>query len=330
MRSPAYEPGGELLPQRPSLWARLSFPYWPVDLKPIVFERPGAGLNEDDRAEAISTAMTDAVGRMVHRREYFLSAREAFKTSEGPAPLWWHYVHAYVEHLEIARAHSGVTENARRPWLEKARAEVQRLTPKPVLGVFGKRSAAPDETLAKAQKELARLEAQRSDFQHQLFGFDGFIAEAKAMCAGRDPWIRINDSDSARFRLLFERGRKEFTDLVQFRTPHAVHDLLTETLRAMATGDELAYRAMPPDIREYINTQYLLPSQGWHQMFGLGVDIQGNASVENEGNVMLLQLMYDDMIDWQFGDMGAFQFWISPADLAAGNWNRARATFECH
>ena len=63
-------------------------------------------------------------------------------------------------------------------------------------------------------------------------------------------------------------------------------------------------------------------------MFGAGVDIQGNAAVENEGNVMLLQLVYDDMIAWRFGDMGAFQFWIPPADLAAGRWKAARVTFE--
>jgi uncharacterized protein YwqG len=129
---------------------------------------------------------------------------------------------------------------------------------------------------------------------------------------------------------VFERGRKEFPDLVRYRTPHRIDALLTQTLLAMATGDAAAYNAMPADVRELINTRCRLPSQGWHQMFGMGVDIQGNASVENEGNVMLLQLMYDDMMAWQFGDMGAFQFWISPADLAAANWSAAHSTFECH
>jgi uncharacterized protein YwqG len=65
-------------------------------------------------------------------------------------------------------------------------------------------------------------------------------------------------------------------------------------------------------------------------MFGRGVDIQGNAAAENEGNLLLLQLMYDDMIGWQFGDMGAYQFWISPDDLLRGNWNGVGLTFECH
>jgi uncharacterized protein YwqG len=51
---------------------------------------------------------------------------------------------------------------------------------------------------------------------------------------------------------------------------------------------------------------------------------------ENEGNVLLLQLVYDDMMHWRFGDMGAFQFWIPPDDLARGNWAAVRVTFECH
>ena len=50
--------------------------------------------------------------------------------------------------------------------------------------------------------------------------------------------------------------------------------------------------------------------------------------VENRCNVMLLQLAYDDMMGWQFGDMGAFQFWIPPADLAAGRWTAVRVIFE--
>ena len=63
-------------------------------------------------------------------------------------------------------------------------------------------------------------------------------------------------------------------------------------------------------------------------MFGRGVGIQTDAACEDQGNVMLQQLVYDDMTHWEFGDMGAFQFWIPPDDLAAGNWAAARVTFE--
>jgi uncharacterized protein YwqG len=65
-------------------------------------------------------------------------------------------------------------------------------------------------------------------------------------------------------------------------------------------------------------------------MFGTGVSIQDNAAVEHEHDHMLLQLVYDDMMHWNFGDNGAFQFWISPENLAQRNWAGVEMTFECH
>jgi len=96
------------------------------------------------------------------------------------------------------------------------------------------------------------------------------------------------------------------------------------------TGDERAFAALPEPLREHINRAYLLPSDYWHQMFGPGVNIQGNPAAEYEGNVMLLQLVYDDMMGWRFGDIGAYQFWIQRADLAAGRWKAVSLTFEAH
>jgi len=99
---------------------------------------------------------------------------------------------------------------------------------------------------------------------------------------------------------------------------------------AMATGDDRAFAAMPGPVRDLINSDFLLPTDRWHQIFGPGVDIQGAAASENIGNHLLLQLVYDDMIAWRFGDMGVFQFWITSADAAARNWSAAKLTFECH
>lgn len=41
---------------------------------------------------------------------------------------------------------------------------------------------------------------------------------------------------------------------------------------------------------------------------------------------MLLQLVYDEMMHRKFGDIGAYQFWIPPDDLAQGNWAAMRLT----
>jgi hypothetical protein len=136
--------------------------------------------------------------------------------------------------------------------------------------------------------------------------------------------------EEAQLRATFERGRKVFSEFTQFTTPHSLADLETETLLALATAEDPAYATLPDAMRNLINSQYLLPTGSWHQMFGRGVEIQGNAAAENEGNVMLLQLVYDDLLHWRFGDMGAYQFWIPPDDLLRNNWAAVRVSFEAH
>lgn len=160
--------------------------------------------------------------------------------------------------------------------------------------------------------------------------FEGFVRDVSEWVRGRDSWESMTPDAVEVFTARFGEGRRDFLDFTRFYTPRTVVDLQTETLLALATANDRAYETLPEEIRTLINTRYLLPSGGWHQMFGHGVDIQGNAAVENEGNVMLLQLVYDDMIHWRFGDMGAYQFWISPPDLAVGNWANVGVTFECH
>ena len=329
--TPAFEPSGDIFPQNPSPWARMSFPYWPVEFTALELGKVEPAGDDDDPEEAMRLAMEKAVSARFERRQYSFGAKQAFEVLGGGAPpFWWHSPKAYAEQLKVAQFHAGDVERARRPYLEKARAEVQRLTPKPRPGVFGKKAAAPDESLAKALKELERCEAQDADYRRQLAGIGAFDAEVEAFSSDRDPWTRMTPDEIERFKQLFDRGRKEFVDIVRYRTAHNLAEIATETMLAMATGDQAAFNAMPAPIRELINARYRLPSQGWHQMFGSGVDIQGNAIVENEGNHLLLQLVYDDMNAWRFGDMGAFQFWISPEDLAAPNWNGVKLTFECH
>lgn len=327
--TPAFEPNGDLFPQNPSPWARMSFPRWPVEFTSLGLGPIEPEIDNDAWFESMWAQMNQAVGDRFERRQYFFTAKQAFETlGDAPPPFWWHSVQSYAEHLKIAAFHAGDVEKARQPYLEKARADVARLKPKPTFGVFGKKAAQPDETLAKALKELERCEAQDAEYRRQLAGFGAFIAEAEAFASGRQPWALMTPDEIERFKRLFARGREEFADIVRYRTPHRIDDVATETLLAMATGDRAAFDAMRLPIRNLINTRYRLPTSAWHQMFGIGVDIQGNAA--RETNHLLLQLMYDDMVAWRFGDMGAFQFWISPQDLAARNWSGVTLTFECH
>ena len=113
--------------------------------------------------------------------------------------------------------------------------------------------------------------------------------------------------------------------------PHRREELENLTLVTMASADAQGYAALPEPVRTLINREYLLATGGWHQMFGRGIEIQGNSSaMREEGYIMLLQLTHDDLMHWDFGDNGVYQFWISPADLDKRNWATVKMTFEMH
>ena len=96
-------------------------------------------------------------------------------------------------------------------------------------------------------------------------------------------------------------------------------------------GSWQAIKAAKP--REYIQELHgrrdLNLSQ--HQMLGFATNIQGTAGeLQADGTVLLLQIDSDLELHehFMFCDMGAAQFWIKPADLKAGRFDKAWATTE--
>jgi uncharacterized protein YwqG len=68
-----------------------------------------------------------------------------------------------------------------------------------------------------------------------------------------------------------------------------------------------------------------------HQMLGFAKNIQGTADEAHaSGLILLFQFDSDFAVDreFEFCDMGAAQFWIEPADLAAGWFDEAWGTTE--
>jgi uncharacterized protein YwqG len=96
----------------------------------------------------------------------------------------------------------------------------------------------------------------------------------------------------------------------------------------MITGDQRAVGAIPDAVLAMINDTHRLPPDWQHQMFGLG-GCRQDALYEHLCDHLLLQIVYDAMPEFRFGDMGLWQFWISPEALAAGRWDKAELTFEC-
>lgn len=67
-----------------------------------------------------------------------------------------------------------------------------------------------------------------------------------------------------------------------------------------------------------------------HQMLGSGRDVQGSASVYGQTHLLLMQFSPDAALQWNLGDMGVMQYWITPVDLALRRFERVVATFESH
>ena len=65
-----------------------------------------------------------------------------------------------------------------------------------------------------------------------------------------------------------------------------------------------------------------------HQMFGYGREVQGQAEKMSRSHVLLMQLDSDKTLGWTFDDSGVLQYWITPGDLAALNFDSVVATVE--
>ena len=312
---------GDLLPSEADAVGDVRFPFWPVDLTALQI-----------RADADEEELATAVRQRFARRQYFFSAREAYKAlGITERPLWWHSAQLYAKALRTALRSEPRILDYQRKHLEPMRGKVSKLKGTGVAALLGLMPRAERDALNKAKGELAKAEARLAELERLMPLFADFVREVGDQVDDKNPWQIMTRPEVEHVEAIHKRCRTEFERFVRYGTAGRFDDFETATLRAlMTTADEKVHAALPHAVRALINEQYLLPTGTWHQMFGKGVEIQGNAAAENEGNVMLLQLVYDDMIDWQFGDMGAFQFWIPPDDLRRRNWGAVRVTFECH
>src|SRR5262249_17453595 len=148
----------------------------------------------------------------------------------------------------------------------------------------------------------------------------------------REPWTLMSREDIDRLAVAYRQAKddKEFRKFAGWRLPHSFEAMEAVTLRTVVTADDQAYMTLPENARRVINESYLLPCGPCQQMLGVRADVQGKGEIEEDGNRLLLQLAYDDMMFWSFGDNGVYQFWIKRDDLAALNWDAVKLTFECH
>ncbi|MEL6337663.1 MAG: DUF1963 domain-containing protein, partial [Pseudomonadota bacterium] len=86
---------------------------------------------------------------------------------------------------------------------------------------------------------------------------------------------------------------------------------------------------VPEGERARLAAEYRSPAQAHHRMLGQPVQIQ-NEFYGHHDKMLLLQLHYDALMCFYFGDVGQVSFLIAPEDLAEGRFDRVAMTTACH
>jgi hypothetical protein len=258
--------------------------------------------------------------------------RSLIDEKRAPRPQWWFMAIHYAERLqEAARLGMPSATKRRTDNIAAYRRRLNELQPKDALAVFRRITGPKSADVTKLEAEIAKAEAELAKLGQLEVTFKQFVEEASNWTQGRDPWSVMQPAEVEQLQAQMKRAREDFRDFAAYYVPGRREELETSTLVTMVSADGRGYAALPEPVRTLINRDCLLPTGGWHQMFGRGIEIQGDScAMREEGYIMLLQLTHDDLMHWSFGDNGVYQFWILPADLAKRNWAAAKMTFECH
>jgi hypothetical protein len=244
----------------------------------------------------------------------------------APRPRWWCaaalLADAVAGALEAKEAKSVAPLQAQ---LAADRARLAQLSPGGgLVGLWTRLVGKSAEVTALEAQIAARADAIAAE-EAKLADLRAQAASARTFAAGHAPGERMTDEAWAALGVEFKAAKA----LVSSYLPYDLRTFETLGLLLLA-ADAQASSAVPKEVRDLIDRRYRLPIGPCHQIFGVPCDIQGGAAPEHLEDVLLLQLSYDDLLLWGFGDNGAYQFWITPADLARRDWSKVVMTFECH
>ena len=179
-------------------------------------------------------------------------------------------------------------------------------------------------------KESHQQQEAGAEQQRVLAMLEEFVTNVSQRAMDKPRWTPMPGRDVGTFEQYYERAKSEFSRSAGGRVPFSILAFKTESLLTLVSADDETYGLLPDELKTHIDEEYRLPGSMWHQMFGMGFAIQGDAFCQFQGYHMLLQFVSDDMMRWQFSDTGTFQFWISPKNLKERNWDGVHVTFEGH
>lgn len=288
---PAYDEGGYPLPARANRLSRWFFPFWPVEPVALAVRGDADDATIDQAASAYAPA-----------RDGPFAAAE----TQG---LWWHAVIHLADQLHEALAGCDRPIAAQQEALARQHAALARLRIDPQAKPY----AAED-----AQEELAAMEATLETLREQCAALPDMVAALDGFVDGRDPWTPLTADERAIVADILAEIHQSYGELVREHVPATMAELATLSLRAMVSGPPEVLAALPDDVLARINRAYRLPLSGQHRLFG-GAD--GN------GEIVLLRLARDDLMEWNWAEPGHYAFTIGHDDAAAGNWHAARLDF---
>jgi hypothetical protein len=169
-----------------------------------------------------------------------------------------------------------------------------------------------------AQEELAAMEARLEALHEQSAALPGMVTALDGFVDGRDPWTPLSADERAIVADILAEIHRSYGELVRDRVPVAMAELATLSLRAMVSGPPEVFAVLPDDVLARINRAYRLPLCGQHRLFG---------EAAGSGEIVLLRLARDDLMEWNWPEPGHYAFTIGQDDAAAGNWQAARLDF---
>jgi len=310
--APAFDEDGAPFPPRLSRLSRMFFPFWPVE--PLAVALP-----DEVRAARDSAALAAADQAIEARVEREVPPRDHPYFAQGlGAPverLWWFAVFHLADAFGVALDNAARPIALRRDAVSRARIALTELKSAPAVDPGD--VAEAEEDLAALEGELAQLEAQRASLPEMIAALEGFMD-------GHQAWEPLSEDELDVLRDLLPEAHERYGELIRDHVAGSLGQLASLCQRTMVTGAPDALAALPEDALWRINREYRLPPDGRHQMFGP----QAGSDNASGRDLMLLQLAWDDMMEWRWGQQGVFRFWIGAADAAEENWAAARVTFE--
>lgn len=223
--------------------------------------------------------------------------------------LWWHSVMHFAQRLHDALETADTPIAARREQLHALRQALARIEADPDADPYERDDTRED--VEGAEAELARIEEQRQALPEMLSALDSFLE-------GRTPWSLLTTEEREVMRDLLPETHERYGELVGNAIPASLAEMATISLRAAISGPPEAVAAIPPETLARMNNEYRLPPESLHQLF---------LEIPETGELILLDLAWDDMVEWTWPDEGHFQLRLSRDDALSGNWAAAQAVF---